>query len=118
MDEFKAGDRVAAFLRMAESYRAHAEYVIARASTTFYLPPNISFEEGATIPLAVMTTALALYQYLGIPPPWRPVTHGSSHPVLTYGGASAVGAFALKLAKPLNCNPIITVAGNGTLFVE
>jgi NADPH:quinone reductase len=65
-----------------------------------------------------MTAALALHQHLGIPPPWRPVSQGSNYPVLIYGGASAVGAFALKLAKLSNCNPIITVAGNGIQFVE
>ncbi|KAG9246991.1 hypothetical protein BJ878DRAFT_477811 [Calycina marina] len=46
----------------------------------------------------------------------RPV--GTRFPLLTYGGASAVGAFAFKLAKLSNCNSIITVAGYGIPFVE
>lgn len=65
-----------------------------------------------------MTAALALYQNLGVPTPWNPVPKGESWPILIYGGASAVGAFALKLAKLSGCNPIITVAGNGIPFVE
>ena len=118
VQEFKKGDRVAAFRRLWVPHGAHAEYSTAPATTTFLLPSNISFEEGATIPLALITAALALYQQLGIPPPWRPVPSGSSLPLLIYGGASAVGAFALKLAKLSNCNPLITVAGNGIPFVE
>lgn len=35
-----------------------------------------------------------------------------------YGGASAVGAFALKFARLSGCNPIITVAGKGIPFVQ
>jgi NADPH2:quinone reductase len=116
--EFKPGDRVAAFHRMWDPNGAHAEFAIAPYTTTFNLPPNITFEEGATIPLAAMTAALALYQFLQLPLPWNPVPKGTKFPVLIYGGASAVGAFALKLAKLSNCNPIITVAGQGIPFVE
>lgn len=116
--EFHAGDRVAALHRMWDPHGAHAEFAIAPASTTFRLPPNTSFEEGATIPLCAMTAALALYQHLRIPPPWNPVPKGTRFPLLVYGGASAVGAFALKFAKLSNCNPIITVAGEGVPFVE
>ncbi|TVY45897.1 Trans-enoyl reductase [Lachnellula subtilissima] len=116
--EFHAGDRVAALHRMWDPHGAHAEFAIAPASTTFRLPPNTSFEEGATIPLCAMTAALALYQHLRIPPPWNPVPKGTRFPVLVYGGASAVGAFALKFAKLSNCNPIITVAGEGIPFVK
>ncbi|TVY40124.1 Trans-enoyl reductase [Lachnellula occidentalis] len=116
--EFHAGDRVAALHRMWDPHGAHAEFAIAPASTTFRLPPNISFEEGTTIPLCAMTAALALYQHLRIPPPWNPVPKGTRFPVLVYGGASAVGAFALKFAKLSNCNPIITVAGEGIPFVR
>ena len=117
MTEYKPGDRVAAFHRMLGPHGAHAEYAIAPATTTFTLSPNISFEEGSTIPLAAMTAALALYQDLGVPLPWSPVPKGKSHPILIYGGASAVGAFAIKLAKLSGLSPIITVAGNGIPFV-
>ncbi|TVY12627.1 Trans-enoyl reductase fsr4 [Lachnellula arida] len=116
--KFHAGDRVAALHRMWDAHGAHAEFAVAPASTTFRLPPNISFEEGATIPLCAMTAALALYQHLKIPPPWNPVPKGTRFPVLVYGEASAVGAFALKFANLSNCNPIINIAGDGIPFVE
>lgn len=63
-----------------------------------------------------MTAALALYQRLGLPLPWRPAI--KPEPLVVYGGATAVGAFAIKLARLSNIHPIITVAGNGIPFVE
>lgn len=116
--EFKPGDRVAAFHRMLTPGGSYAEYAVAPATTTFHLPANTSFEEAATLSLSGMTAALALYQCLGQPTPWRPVPHGESVPVLIYGGASAVGAYALQFAKLSNLNPIITVAGSGIEFVK
>lgn len=116
MWEFSPGDRVAAFHRMFQPHGSYAEYAIAPASTTFRLPANISFEAGATLPLAIMTSALALYQNLKLPLPWNPA--GKQHPILIYGGASAVGAYALKFAKLSGLSPIITVAGNGIDFVK
>ncbi|KAL3466930.1 chaperonin 10-like protein [Aspergillus heterothallicus] len=114
--EYSPGDRVAAFHRMFQPHGSYAQYAIAPASTTFRLPPNISFEAGATLPLASMTAALALYQNLSLPLPWNPPR--TETPVLIYGGASAVGAYALKFAKLSGLSPIITVAGNGIDFVK
>ncbi|KAL1965262.1 hypothetical protein VTN77DRAFT_5864 [Rasamsonia byssochlamydoides] len=114
--EFAPGDRVAAFHRMFTPHGSYAQYAIAPASTTFKLPPNISFEAGATIPLAAMTAALALYQNLKLPLPWNPAR--TETPILIYGGASAVGAYALQFAKLSGLSPIITVAGAGSDFVR
>lgn len=114
--EYKPGDRVAAFHRMGKPAGAYAEYAVAPATTTFPLPPNISFEAGAGLPLSAMTAAIALYQALSLP---IPTTPGKKDiPVLIYGGATAVGAYALQLAKLSNLGPIITVAGSGIDFVK
>lgn len=100
---------------MFEPNGAYAEYAIAPATTTFPLPPNVSFEAGAGLPLSAMTAALALYQHLKLP---LPTEAGLKDlPVLIYGGASAVGAYALQLAKLSGLGPIITVAGSGIDFV-
>jgi NADPH:quinone reductase len=114
--EYKPGDRVAAFHRMFEQKGAYAEYAVAPASTTFSLPPNILFEAGAGLPLSAMTAALALYQHLQLP---TPTAAGAKDiPILIYGGASAVGAYALQFAKLSKLSPIITVAGSGIDFVK
>jgi NADPH:quinone reductase-like Zn-dependent oxidoreductase len=63
-----------------------------------------------------MTAALGLYQQLKLPLPWSPAEKPT--PLVVYGGASAVGAFAIKFAKLSNIHPIIAVAGKGAPFVE
>ncbi|KAH7252810.1 chaperonin 10-like protein [Fusarium tricinctum] len=113
---FHPGDRVAAFHEMATPHGSYAEYSIAWAKSTFHVSANVSFEEAATIPLAAMTAALGLYQRLGLPLPWNPAT--TPLPLIVYGGATAVGSYAIKLAKFSNIHPIISVAGNSTAYVE
>lgn len=65
-----------------------------------------------------MTAALALYQYLGVPLPTTVNESARKTPILIWGGATAVGAYALQLAKLSKIGPIITVAGNGIDYVE
>lgn len=73
--------------------------------------------EAASIPLAAMTAAMGLYQrFEGMPLPWHPTT--KSIPLIVYGAASAVGAYAIKLAQLSNIHPLICVAGRGIQFVE
>lgn len=82
-------------------------------ATGSQLTPSI---EAATIPLAATTASLALYRSLALPPPWHPTTERT--PLLIYGGSSAVGAFAIKLASRSNLHPIIAVAGAGAKYVS
>ena len=63
-----------------------------------------------------MTSALGMYYNLRLPSPWTPTD--TRTPLIIYGGASAVGGFAIKLAKLSNIHPIIAVAGAGAPFVE
>lgn len=73
--------------------------------------------EAASIPLAAMTAAIGLYQRLeGLPLPWHPTT--KPIPLIVYGAASAVGAYAVKLARLSNIHPLICVAGKGIPFVK
>ena len=121
--EFKPGDRVAAFHRMNTPGGAFAEYAVAPAVTTFHIPKTTSFEEAATIPLAAMTAALALFIRLDLPQPWSQGRQDGKEgkpvgPLLIYGAASAVGAYAIQLAKRANIGPIIAVAGRGIPFVQ
>ena len=66
-----------------------------------------------------MTAALGLYHSLRLPLPFIPQPPSPQKtPLLIYSGASAVGAFAIKLARLSDIHPIIAVAGNGIPFVE
>jgi NADPH2:quinone reductase len=113
---FRPGDRVASFHEMLTPHGAFGEYAIGLEATTFHIPTTVSFDEAATIPLAGMTAALGLYQRLGLPLPWLPAQERL--PLVVYGAASSVGAFAVKLATLSNIHPIICVAGRGKAYVE
>lgn len=63
-----------------------------------------------------MTAAIGLFQNPGLPLPFRPAT--APLPLVVYGGSTAVGAFAIKLAKAANIHPIIAVAGKASDFVS
>ena len=64
-----------------------------------------------------MTAAVGMYQRLeGLPLPWHPTSKPT--PMIIYGAAAAVGAFAIQLAQLSNIHPLICVAGKGIPFVE
>ncbi|KAK9315034.1 chaperonin 10-like protein [Lipomyces starkeyi] len=110
--EFRVGDRVAAFHRMLTPGGAYAEYAVAPAHTMFIIPDNISFEEAATIPLVTLTAAISLFRRQGLPPPWSPLPASAGPlPLVVYGASSALGTFAIKLAKLSNIHPIIAICG-------
>ncbi|KAF3922413.1 Zeta-crystallin [Arthrobotrys entomopaga] len=122
--EFKPGDRVAAFHVMHDAYGSFAEYAIAPSHTTFFIPPNISFEQAATIPLVALTSAIALYQELALPTPWSRGTDPKNPkgrnpiPIVIYGGTTSVGLTALKFARLSGLYPIITIAGGSKDIIE
>lgn len=108
---------------MAQPHGSFAEYAIAPASTTFGIPDSTSFEDAAAIPLAAMTAAVGLFVSLGLPEPWGAGAKDGKRekpvgPVIIYGAASAVGAYAIQLAKRAGLGPLLCVAGKGIPFVE
>ncbi|KAK3113061.1 hypothetical protein LTR53_010018 [Teratosphaeriaceae sp. CCFEE 6253] len=113
---FRAGDRVAAFHQMRTAGGAFAEFAVAPAATTFHLPDHITFAEAATIPLAALTAAIALYHNLGLPLPWQQAQ--GKIPLLIYGGSTAIGTFAIKLAGQSKIHPLLVIAGKGRAVVE
>jgi len=112
----KVNDRVAAFHEMRTPHGSFAEYGVAWANTTFPLPDKTSFEEGAALPLAALTSAVGLYARLMLPQPWTPAT--TPTPLVIYGGSSAVGSYAIQLALKSNIHPIIAVAGKAASHVS
>ena len=118
VSEFKPGDRVAAFHEMMAPGGSYAEYGLSWAHTTFYLPKNTSFEEGAALPLAAGTAAVGLYARLGLPQPWLPVPEGTKIPLVIYGASSAVGSYAIQFAQRSNIHPLICIAGRAQEHVK
>ncbi|GAP84551.1 putative alcohol dehydrogenase-like protein [Rosellinia necatrix] len=119
--EFKPGDRVAALHQAEKENGSYAEYSVALDWTTFHIPQNVTFEEGATIPVAALTAAVALYSDMKLPMPQdgpAPAAGNNKRPILIYGVTSAVGAFAAKLARLSGLRPIIGVAGRAGDYAQ
>ncbi|KAK4153992.1 chaperonin 10-like protein [Chaetomidium leptoderma] len=117
--EFKPGDRVAAFHEMRTPGGSFAEYAVAWQHTTFHIPATTTFEEAAALPLAAMTAAIALYHRLGLPEPWSlPAPEPRPTPLIIYGAASAVGIYAVQLARRSHIHPLLCVAGRACDYVE
>jgi len=94
---------------------AFAEYAVSPQHTVFKIPEGTSFEEAATIPLVVTTSAIALFRRQHLPPPWSPIpADGPPTPLIIYGASGAVGTFAIKLARASNIHPIIAIAGSSS----
>jgi NADPH:quinone reductase len=74
--------------------------------------------EACTVPFALGTAALGLYQRLKIPFPTSPDSSIVQPPLIVYGGASAIGTYTLKLAKLGRFEKVITVCGSGRPYLE
>ena len=66
-----------------------------------HIPPQMSFEEAATLGCGVGTIALGLYKYLELPMLSLPLEEKKADGpfILIYGGSSATGTLAIQFAK-------------------
>lgn len=98
---FKKGDRVAGFAPSIATgkldHGAFQQYVVLLESASVKIPDSVSFEQGATLPMAIATSGGAIFTCLEIP---RPPTkqHGG---FLIWGGSSSVGSAAVQIATAL-----------------
>lgn len=86
---FAVGQRV-----FGRARGAHAEYVCIDAEHLLLLPDNLSFEQGAAIPVGWLTAWHALHTVAALRPGQR---------VLIEAVASSVGSAALQIAKERGC---------------
>ncbi|KAF1990275.1 groes-like alcohol dehydrogenase [Aulographum hederae CBS 113979] len=111
VEQFKPGDRVAA----TNHGSGYAEYSVSPVHTAYRIPDGTSFEDAASLGLPYITAALGLFNSLRLPSPWAPAT--TKTPLVIYGASSAVGLYAVKLARLANIHPIIAIAGQGGKIV-
>ncbi|RDW83429.1 putative zinc-binding oxidoreductase ToxD-2 [Coleophoma crateriformis] len=74
-----------------------AEHIRVRGDISIRIPSHMSMTDAATMPVGLLTVALGLYKYLGLPFP--PATAPSSTWLFVYGGSSATGTLAIQFAK-------------------
>ncbi|KAF8886002.1 GroES-like protein [Infundibulicybe gibba] len=90
------------------------QYTLANALTVSKIPPNISYDEAASIPVALTAAYVGLYHKvphgIGLTPPVEESGRGkySGKPLVVIGGSSSVGQYAIQLAKLSGFWPIIT----------
>ncbi|RZC62131.1 hypothetical protein C5167_023904 [Papaver somniferum] len=94
VDNFKAGDKVVAFLTHT-SGGGLAEYAVASKSLTVERPLEVSAAEGAGLPIAGLTALQALTDASGIK------LDGTGEPtnILITAASGGVGPYAVQLAK-------------------
>lgn len=73
--------------------------------------PVKSLEGAVTLPVSLSTAGMILTHNFGLDLKWEPATPQRDHPILLWGGATAVGQPLIQLAKKLNgFTKIIVVA--------
>jgi NADPH:quinone reductase-like Zn-dependent oxidoreductase len=98
---FKPGDEV-----FGSASATFAQYVSAREDRLLRKPPELSFEEAATLNVAGHTALQGLRDHAQVKPGQR---------VLIHGAGGGVGTFAVQLAKAIGAN---VTAVTGPLNVE
>jgi NADPH:quinone reductase-like Zn-dependent oxidoreductase len=98
----KVGDRVFGATNAFKG-GAFAEFVAVPEAALAKMPPSMSFEDAATLPIAGLAALYSLRE-LGN------ATKGSR--VLIYGGSGAAGLFAIQLAKHFGAH-VTSISGTG-----
>ncbi|KIK58336.1 hypothetical protein GYMLUDRAFT_171220 [Collybiopsis luxurians FD-317 M1] len=112
--DFKEGDKV--FFESSayhgSNYGAFQEYVLVPAEIASKMPPNLSYNEAASIPLALTTAAIGLLAPIpagsGLNPTIDPNVKHTGQSAFVAGGGTSVGQFAIQLLKYLDFKHIIT----------
>lgn len=93
------GDEVFYCARIFGRQGTYAEYHVEDAAIVVKKPPNLSFEEAASLPLAAMTAYDAIITFFGTKP---------GDTVLVHAGAGGVGAYAVQLANAAGARVLAT----------
>jgi NADPH2:quinone reductase len=100
--KFTPGDRVAALPMVGglPMLGGFAEMAVAQVDMTFTLPEQVSFIQGASLPLNYLTAYFALIERAGM-------KRGES--VLVHGAAGGLGTAAIQVAKAFGAHRVIAV---------
>ncbi len=88
---------------------AYVEYLAVKAAAIARKPPNLSFEEAASVPVAAQTAWEGIF------------THGhleKGQTILIHAGAGAVGAYAVQLASHAGATVIATASGDDEAYLK
>ncbi|KAJ3516573.1 hypothetical protein NLJ89_g1039 [Agrocybe chaxingu] len=114
--DFKKGDRVFRQGLFSSRTNGFQQYTVGPASSTAKIPANISFDEAATLPVALSAAYVGLYGGptfgQGLTPPVTQEGQGqyAGQPIAILGGGTSVGQVVIQLAKLSGFSPIIATA--------
>ncbi|WP_018663535.1 NADP-dependent oxidoreductase [Heyndrickxia acidiproducens] len=105
---FKVGDAV--FARPDTTRNGtYAEFVAIDEDKLALKPPNVSFEEAASVPLAGLTAWQGLYDVLGLK---------AGEKILIHAGAGGVGSLAIQFAHHTGAYVATTASAENGAFVK
>jgi NADPH:quinone reductase-like Zn-dependent oxidoreductase len=111
--EFKTGDEVFGIVEIGNASKTKqgslSQYLRITSEAVVHRPENITPIEAAGITLAAQTA----YQTI--------IEHGKVQPgqkVFIYGGSSAVGSFAIQIAKSMGCEVVTSASGKNEEYVR
>ncbi|KAI4283247.1 MAG: hypothetical protein L6R38_002289 [Xanthoria sp. 2 TBL-2021] len=115
------GSRVLAFASSfyqngSPDHGAFQKLTLARSEGVIPLPDALTFEEGAILPLAVLT-ALSGYTTMGIPLDTK-YTPDDKQAILIWGASSSVGSLAVQSAKTMGFTVYATAGAQNLEYVE
>ncbi|KIK44781.1 hypothetical protein CY34DRAFT_599256 [Suillus luteus UH-Slu-Lm8-n1] len=116
--DFKEGDRVFFQAKLESKFSTFQQYCIVIAGSAAKIPDNISFDQAASVQVALIPFVVALYaqrpEGLAYLAPWLEGGNGkyAGQPILIMGGTSTVGQYAIQLARLSGFSPIITTASS------
>lgn len=106
-NRFKPGDKVYARVNK-NRIGTFAEYIAVDRADVAPMPPSLSFEEAASLPLVGLTVWQCLKEIMSI-------KEGQS--ILIHAGAGGVGTFAIQLAKHIGARVITTASEKNHEFL-
>ncbi|KAI0271926.1 chaperonin 10-like protein [Russula aff. rugulosa BPL654] len=116
------GERVAGFvLGTVQANGAFSEYLVARAEVEVVpIPDGWSFEEAAQLGVAPLTALQCLHETLELPSPFeaRSTAEQPQRTILIWGGASAVGQYAIQFAKLCGLRVLTTASSKNFDLVK
>ncbi|GLB40694.1 putative groES-like protein [Lyophyllum shimeji] len=116
VEGFEKGDRTVYQGWWSNDKTGFQQYGLVDARYAAKVPSNISLEEAASIPCALVAAIAGLYvpkpHGAGLTLPLSPSTRGKNagQPILVLGGASSLGQAAIQFARLSGCSPILTTA--------
>ncbi|KAI5115304.1 hypothetical protein M0805_005593 [Coniferiporia weirii] len=115
---FAKGDRVLHEGSFSDDKATFQQYTTVPAEITAKLPSNVSFDQGASIPVGLATAAIGLYGDRSQPgakkltPPWEEGGKGlyAGQPIIVFGGSTSVGQYVIQFVRLSGFSPIIATA--------